>query len=187
MIDYVYIYDSFVKGKLHPLYNYMYPGLIRYASRLLGDKLSYMAEDCVQDSVLSTYAHRDKLETMDRWRSWLLVSIRNRANEISRKASYAEAYENNHNEDLIEEDISLAIVEQEVFNEIQAAVEQLPDLYKELFILSFEKGLRNAEIADKMCVAEITVKKRKARLIEMLRQKLSDKAFLLVLMTLCLQ
>ncbi|WP_290454547.1 sigma factor, partial [uncultured Duncaniella sp.] len=64
----------------------MYPGLIRYASRMLGDRLAYMAEDVVQDSVLSTYMCRNRLETMNRWRSWLLVSIHNRAIEVVRKA-----------------------------------------------------------------------------------------------------
>lgn len=40
MLDYNYIYRSFVSGDIHPLYAYMYPGLIRYATRLLGETLT---------------------------------------------------------------------------------------------------------------------------------------------------
>lgn len=39
-----------------------------------------------------------------------------------------------------------------------------------LFRLSFVQGLKNTEIAERLSVAEITVKKRKARLIEKIRQ-----------------
>ena len=40
--------------------------------------------------------------------------------------------------------------------------------------MSFEQGLRNAEIAHLLDIAEITVKKRKERLISLLRAKLGD-------------
>lgn len=183
MIDYNHIYDSFLRGHLHPLYVYMYPGLIRYASRILGDNLSYMAEDCVQDSILSTYMNRDRMDSLERWRSWLLISIRNRSLEIIRKASYAGAYgeELSKNEEQVESDISLTLIEQETFDEIYAAVESLPEKYRSLFRLSFEEGLKNAEIADLLSVAEITVKKRKAQLLAILRDKLTGNTLILII------
>lgn len=182
MIDYNHIYTQFLKGHLHPLYVYMYPGLIRYATRILGDKLAYMAEDCVQDSILSTYLHRDRMETLDRWRSWLLISVRNRALETIRKATYAGAYEEEAKKDeSIEDDISLALIEQETFDGIYAAVESLPEKYRALFRLSFEEGLKNAEIAQLLSVAEITVKKRKAQLLAILRDKLTGNMIVFVI------
>ncbi len=182
MIDYNHIYAQFLKGHLHPLYVYMYPGLIRYATRILGDKLAYMAEDCVQDSILNTYLHRDRMDTLDRWRSWLLISIRNRALETLRKASYAGAYEEEaQKEESIEDDISLALIEQETFDGIYAAVESLPEKYRDLFRLSFEEGMKNAEIAQMLSVAEITVKKRKAQLLAILRDKLTGNTIVLII------
>ena len=61
----------------------------------------------------------------------------------------------------------------------------MPAEYRTLLRLSFEEGLKNAEIAQRLGVAEITVKKRKARLIEMLRQRLggnTEMIFLLLAM-----
>ncbi|WP_300933507.1 sigma factor-like helix-turn-helix DNA-binding protein, partial [uncultured Duncaniella sp.] len=45
-------------------------------------------------------------------------------------------------------------------------------IYRDVFDLSFEQGLKNAEIAHLLDIAEITVKKRKERLLNMLRAKL---------------
>ena len=71
-----------------------------------------------------------------------------------------------------EEDVSLAIIYQDALDVIYGAVDALPEQYRELFRMSFEQGLKNAEIARLMSVSEITVKKRKARLIEKLRRML---------------
>ena len=51
-------------------------------------------------------------------------------------------------------------------------MDALPEMYRELFRLSFEQGLKNAEIAELLCVSEITVKKRKARMLEKIRRLL---------------
>ena len=44
MIDYASIFRSFMRGRMHPLYEVMYSGLLRYAAQMLGDDLSYLAE-----------------------------------------------------------------------------------------------------------------------------------------------
>lgn len=56
------------------------------------------------------------------------------------------------------------------------AIATLPEQLRQVFALSFEEGLRNSEIAARLGVAEITVKKRKARLIERLRILIGDDA-----------
>ena len=48
--------------------------------------------------------------------------------------------------------------------------------------MSFIEGLRNAEIAERLGVAEITVKKRKARMLAMLRERLGPEAYLLLIL-----
>jgi len=60
--DYDYIYKSFIAGNVRPFYEDLYPGLLVYASRQLGDELSYLAEDCVQDAVMSSYTKRRRLK-----------------------------------------------------------------------------------------------------------------------------
>ena len=174
MLDYNYIYRSFVSGDIHPLYAYMYLGLIRYATRLLGETLTFMAEDCVQDSILKTYLAREEIKNESQWRSWLFVTIRNRAVDMIRKAENNGIYIEKVKTDgeWSDDDVSLDIVEQETVDIIYTAVQSLPEIYRQIFELSFEQALRNSEVAEQLAIAEITVKKRKARLLELLRQRL---------------
>ena len=73
------------------------------------------------------------------------------------------------------QDLSLDFIEQETITLLYEAINTLPEKYRTIFELSFEKGLKNAEIAQQLHVAEITVKKQKGRLIELLREKLKGK------------
>lgn len=183
MIDYDYIYRSFISGHLHPFYRDMYGGLIRYAVRLLGDRLAYMAEDCVQDCILRAYIHRDEMPTMDRWRSWMLVTIRNRAVEMLRRAATAGGLESGMkiSGEMTSEEEELAVIEQETLDAIYAIVSSLPEKYRQVFELCFERGMKISGIAGELGIAEITVKKRKARLIEIIHEKLGDGAVALLM------
>ena len=83
------------------------------------------------------------------------------------------------------------MIEQETLSLLYEAIESLPEKYRKIFDLSFEQGLRNAEIARQLEIAEITVKKRKARLIDLLKErlkgKLDDRSLELLLLLLFMQ
>ncbi len=176
MTDYNYIYKEFIAGRMRPLYSTLYSRLIIYASRILGTRLAYMAEDCVQSAILNMYLRRDELSDMNKWRAWLLITVRNNAIMQLRGDELQRRY---HEYGMLSkdeaEDISLAIIEQEVYTELFAAVDSLPDIYKDVFSLSYEEGLKIADIAERLNIAEITVKKRKAKLIELLRSRLGSR------------
>lgn len=184
MYDKQYIYDQFMAGELSPFYDRMYSGLLIYASRLLEPELAYMAEDCVQDAVMTAYTHREELYTPEQWYAYILRCIHNRSVDLMRRNNARRNYTDS-TDDMTEKDISLAYIENETLDMLYAAIESLPEKYRELFDLSFEQGLKNAEIAKLLGMAEITVKKRKARLLEMLRGKLGgiadDKMLLLLI------
>lgn len=175
MIDYTGIYEDFVRGEMTRFYELMYPGLLLYAAKMLGDDLAYLAEDCVQDSVMSTYLNANSLENADHWRRYLLNTIHNKALKQLRHRSVRDAYSSQANDegaDVTEPDVSHALIRQETLDTLYAAIEELPPMYREVFEMSFEQGLKNADIAAMLDVAEITVKKRKERLITLLRRKL---------------
>ncbi|MDE6073686.1 MAG: sigma-70 family RNA polymerase sigma factor, partial [Muribaculaceae bacterium] len=173
MFDYDHIYHAFAKGKMAPFYDKMYPGLLLFAANTLGDRLAYLAEDCVQDAVMNTYLNLSRIDDATHWRYFLLQCIRNRALNMLRHENVSDAYHTSgEKSEEIERDISYAMIRQETLDALYAAIDSLPDIYREVFDLSFEQGLKNSEIAAMLDVAEITVKKRKARLLDILRERL---------------
>lgn len=174
MIDYTYIYKSFILGVLEPFYTSYYPGLLRYTARILGGDLAWLAEDCLQDIVLAAYENRDSMESADQWRAWIFTAIRNRAIELLRKAGSARNYLGNMRPDEIQAAVEADMIEQETMDAFFEAVRSLPDRYREIVELSFRQGLKNTEVAEILHITEVAVRKRKARLIEMLRMKLGN-------------
>lgn len=175
MIDYTPVYKAFMKGHMSLLYEVMYPGLLRYAAVTLGDELAYLAEDCVQDAVMATYERRSTFTDTEHWRRYLILSIRNRALKVVRHKdvcdSYADSLSAESDTDTVR-DISHALIHQEMLDTLYAAIDSLPEMYRQIFEMSFEQGMRNGEIARLLEIAEITVKKRKERLLSMLRTRL---------------
>lgn len=164
----------FVAGKIAPFYDRYFPGMVRYASRLLGDELDWMADDFVQDAVLDAFQKRHSFTTESQWRAHILACIRNKSVSALRKLSAMRNYTDSTETDLHEADAARALIEHETLDTLYAAIRNLPDDYRELLRMSFEEGMKNAEIAQALGIAEITVKKRKMRLIEMLRRNIGS-------------
>lgn len=182
MTKYKQIFDDFRKGNIELFYEMMYPELLVYVSRILGEDFSFLAEDCVQDAVLKTYKQCHSFPTPLQWKVYLYTCTRNGALSILRNGKAHDNYIGNQDEN---EDVTLGIIEQETLTLLYNAINQLSEELRHLFELSFEQGLKNAEVAALLSVAEITVKKRKARLINLLRTSLKgkmDEAMLLVLL-----
>lgn len=67
-------------------------------------------------------------------------------------------------------------IEQETLELLLDAIRRLPERYQRIFELSFEQGLKNAEIAVILGVSESAVKKQKHALITYLRNDLMKHA-----------
>ena len=172
MIDFAYIHQSFLKGDIRPFYSDMYAAVILYAIRILGDEYSFMAEDCVQEAVLTTYSRRGEFTTPGEWRAFLMACVRYNAIAVLRKSSNHKRFLESMDAGATQKDSSCAMIEHEIHLMLYSAIDSLPAKYREIFDLSFEQGLKNAEVANLLKIAEITVKKRKATLIEMIRSRL---------------
>lgn len=169
------VFRRFQAGDISGFYEYIYRDMMLYATSCLPGQMSLMAEDCVQHAVEKAYHERERFESAAQWKAFLITCIRNQAISLGRSASAASNYVEfvRHTSEL-HEDILLDYIRQETLQRLYAAIDTLPDDMRQLLELSFEKGMRNAEIADLLGVAEITVKKRKARLIVLLRRQMPD-------------
>ncbi|MBP3303260.1 MAG: sigma-70 family RNA polymerase sigma factor [Muribaculaceae bacterium] len=180
------IFHNFITGKMTPFYDRYYPGLLMYARRVLLDsELEWMAEDCVQEAVMDAFQKRHIFNDPAQWHAHMLACIRNKAISARRRLSARRNYEENMSAGSDsrnpEPDMTHALIEHETLDALYAAIKSLPPNYRELLSMSFEEGLKNAEIAARLGVSEITVKKRKARMIEMLRSRLGGEIDLLTI------
>lgn len=176
------IFDDFCKGKLESFYTYVFPDLLVYATGLLRGEAAFRAEDCVQEAVETSYLHRNNFSSSSQWRAFLITCIRNRAISILRHNEAQTNYLNSLDPDFeLTDDALNDFIEVETRIRIYNAIASLPEDLRQIFILNFEEGLKNIEIAKKLGVAEITVKKRKAKLISRLKDLLGPEIIILLL------
>lgn len=175
-------FQRFMKGDLEHFYRYIYPDMLLYAGSLLQGPLAFLAEDCVQNSVEKTYYARDRFATSAQWKGYMMTCIRNqtismmRTKDVSDK--YADYFALTSEES---EDILLDYIRQETLTRLYRAIETLPEELREILELSYMEGLKISEISERLGIAEITVKKRKARMIATLRLSVGREALMMLL------
>lgn len=172
------IFEDFKKGRLEVFYKYIYPDILVYATNLLRGEGAFRAEDCVQDAIEASYRRRMEFTSSTQWRAFIIACIRNKAISITRhneaRSNYISALELDFE---FSSDLLNDFIEVETRTRLYNAILTLPPELQQIFILNFEEGLKNAEIAEKLGVAEITIKKRKAKLIHRLRDILGPESY----------
>ena len=181
-------FSRFVEGDIGYFYTHIYRDMLLYALTCLPGQISIMAEDCVQNAVEKAYGRRNEFSSAIQWKAFLITCIRNKAISYQRNSFAACRYQEfvaGFNE--LDEDVLLGYIRQETLQRLYSAIDTLPAEMRELLEMSFEEGLKNSEIASRLGVAEITVKKRKAKLIRLLRSSFpesSDFSPLLIILAL---
>ena len=113
------------------------------------------------------------------WKNYMYVCVHNEVVTVLRKGKAKDRYVKDLNEG--SEDMLRGIIEQETLTLLYDAIEHLPEIYREVFHQSFVEGMKNAEA---LGIAEVSYKKRKARMVELLRQELKDESYNQVLLLL---
>ena len=179
------IYHSFQSGRLDDFYTRVYPSLLLFAARNLGDNYAFLAEDCVQDAIYQAYQRRSTFGTPSYLKSFLYQCIHNSAVSILRKYDSQQHYSHSQTGNA-EPDPATAIIEQETLDLLFDAIDRLPGDLRQVFELSFEEHLTNLEAGQRMGISESGFKKKKAKMIVLLRQQFSDNAKMQFLITMLL-
>ena len=155
------ILAGFKENNLDAFYRCIYPSLLLFAADRLSPNYAFLAEDCVQDAIFSTYGRRHDFHSFHAFMSYLYTCIRNKALSLLRKEKSTGRYIAEYKEAL-EGDLAMEIEGRETIREIFNLVNSLPEAYRRTFELSFVEGLSNADVAKALNLSVSSVKARKA-------------------------
>ena len=155
--------------------------LYRVALRLTGNAAD--AEDLVQETMLRAYRSWERYTLGTNAKGWLLTILRHLfINEYRRRSRHPETVDVDTIEpfalfkEVQEEDPQGAFFDKIVDDEVQRAVDQLPEAFREAVTLSDVEGLSYEEVAKVLDVPVGTVKSRLYRGRRLLQAKLYDYA-----------
>ncbi len=117
------------------------------------------ADDAVQDAFLSALQHLESCYPAEKFRSWLLTIVRNRAYDLKRRGRVRAV-------ELLEEDTAqtrdpspLEMAERSELNlRLSAAIDTLTDTQREVLMMHDVEGWKHADIASLLGLAESTVR-----------------------------
>ena len=176
------VYTDFKQGKIDSLYAEMYAPMMSYAARFLTNDYAMMAEDTVQEAIIKAYQTRGTFSTPYQLKSFLFTCIHNNCISVLRKVSSHQNYVSQPQE-VIEQEFSASMIEQETIEMLHAAIRELPEKYQQLFELNYEQGLKNEEVARLLDISINGFNKRKAKMISLLREKFKDNELMQMLIT----
>lgn len=162
------------------MFIHFYSPLCEYASQYISDT---EAEELVQDIMVHLWEDREIIHVEKSLKSYLFSSVKNRClnsirNERTKDRIHNFLYER-MKETLEEPDYYLA---NELAVNIDKAIEELPEKFRETFILSRFSSMTNTEIAEQLGVSVKTVEYRISQSLKILRVKLKDYLPLLLIL-----
>lgn len=133
------------------------------------------AEEIVQDLFCRFWEKRSDLKINTSLKSYLYKSTYNhllnhiRQEDLSKK--YVKSQLESHNPEYEATD---SLVRKQLAEQIQKAIDSLPEKRREIFILSRNNGLKYQEIADVLDIKLKTVESQMVKALEHLRQNLKE-------------
>jgi len=154
------------------LFHFHYSGLVVYAMKIVREKT--IAEDIVQDLFFKLWRDREKLVINQSIKSYLFTSTKNRCLDFLRHQKVSDKAKDHFSREsdmeLINEDNYL--VESELKEIIEMAMEKLPEKCKQIFILNKLQGFKPDEIAEKEDISIRTVEGHIGKAFKILRVEL---------------
>ena len=155
----------------------------RYAKRLYRFSMGYLksaenAEEIVQEVFLKIWHNREELIVQKSFDSYLFTIAKNGILNTIRKSKSEQAYLNYAKlypgkDVLLDQELDF----KELKKAYQEAIAQLSPRRKEIFLLSREQSLSNAEIAQKMNISVKTVENQMTSALAEIRKNLRSLGF----------
>jgi RNA polymerase sigma-70 factor (ECF subfamily) len=138
------------------------------------------AKSVVHEVFVTVWEKFDNLPADTNYRSYLYTAVRNRCLNYIRDKKKHVMLENMAESEPAEENTTMETAELE--QEIEMAIESLPEKCRMVFELSRVEGLKYAQIADKMGISIKTVEAQMSKALSVLRTHLREFISLLIFM-----
>ena len=135
--------------------------VVVYAFRRVGRVSD--AEDIAQDAFVRAFVSLRGLKAPEKFRSWLLAIVANRARDWHKKRRESLGLELDERASPREDELRMAVVE---------AIESLPENYQVVAAMRHLEGLRYSEMSRRLGLSEVALRKRVHRANQILREKL---------------
>jgi RNA polymerase sigma-70 factor (ECF subfamily) len=179
-----HIIQSLDKANFEMLFRSHFSGLCFFAHKYVKDFEA--AKEIVQDAFLSLWEKRETID-MDRpVKSYLTMIIHNKCTNYLRDNR---KFDQNilHIENLAEVpeyDGADSMVEEELKNKIDTAIDELPEKCKQIFVMNRYENLKYQEIAVKLEISVKTVETQMSKALQHMRIRLSEYLTVLLAMVL---
>lgn len=147
-------------------------GMIEYATTLLKDVDE--AEDVVQQLMVQLWVNRSSLQITSSLKGYLFRSVYNSCLNKIKSKQVRTAYGEDYLASGIKTTASASdlLENKEIKLAIEAALEELPDLCKTVFVKAKYELLKYQEIADELGIPTKTVENQMGKALKLLREKL---------------
>jgi RNA polymerase sigma-70 factor (sigma-E family) len=132
------------------LYEREWPGLVRLALLLVGDRPS--AEDVAQDAFAELYRGWDRLRDPTRALTYLRSTVLNRSRSVLRRRKVALRHSRSHDPPVWSAEQQSVLNEER--REVLRALTRLPTRRREVLVLRFYLDLTDAEIAETLGISQ---------------------------------
>jgi RNA polymerase sigma-70 factor, ECF subfamily len=143
------------------------------------------AEDIVADVFLKLWAKREDLYPMRDFKNYLIKWVQNSCLKKLEADSRLEEYNRTAAiifDEMGAKEFELELLRVEVYERIREEVDKLPNQTKRVMELAFLKGLKNAEIAQRLGTSEQTVRNQKTNALAKLRIAFGKNSFFILIL-----
>ena len=175
--DEVQIWSSIKTGDVvafEKVFKLYYSRLCNYAAGIVND--SDEAEEVVQQTMINLWEKRNTLEITTSFKSYLYRAVHNaslnkiRQSKVKQLYTIEKVYEGEH----FAEQASHKVIQSELEQQIQTAIDKLPEQCRLVFKLSRFEDMKYAEIATHLDISIKTVENHMGKALKLLRGHLKD-------------
>lgn len=162
------------------LFNEYYTQLQYFAERLIGNREE--AQDIVITAFRKFWNIKENFQTSNNIKAFFYITVRNQCLDYLRyKQRFNEVKKEYETHLLTADELQQTdnlIIEADLLNKIYLEVQKLPSRCREIFILTYFKGLKTKEIATALQISESAVTTQRSLAIKHLKHAFSQEGYI---------